>query len=62
MTTFNAALSLAESEKAKGFIADYYITHEYHIIAIALDNQGGYCGDCRACWNRDVSNVSYVFH
>jgi hypothetical protein len=25
-------------------------------------SRGGYCGDCRACWNRDVSNVSYRFH
>jgi hypothetical protein len=24
--------------------------------------RGGYCGDCRACWNRDVANVSYKFH
>ena len=24
--------------------------------------RGGYCGDCRACWNRDVANVSYRFH
>lgn len=25
-------------------------------------NRGGYCGDCRACWNQDVPNVSYKFH
>jgi len=25
-------------------------------------SRGGYCGDCRACWNRDVLNVSYKFH
>lgn len=25
-------------------------------------SRGGYCGDCRACWNADVSNVSYKFH
>jgi hypothetical protein len=25
-------------------------------------SRGGYCGDCRACWNRDVPNVSYAFH
>lgn len=25
-------------------------------------SRGGYCGDCRACWNSDVQNVSYKFH
>ena len=25
-------------------------------------SRGGYCGDCRACWNTDVANVSYKFH
>lgn len=24
--------------------------------------QGDKCGDCRACWNRDVKNVSYLKH
>jgi hypothetical protein len=24
--------------------------------------QGGKCGDCRACWSRDVANVSYPKH
>lgn len=24
--------------------------------------QGNECGDCRACWNRDVSNVNYHKH
>jgi hypothetical protein len=24
--------------------------------------QGGKCGDCRACWSRDVANVSYHKH
>ena len=24
--------------------------------------QGGKCGDCRACWNKDVANVSYPEH
>ena len=24
--------------------------------------QGNSCGDCRACWNRNVSNVSYPAH
>ena len=24
--------------------------------------QGGKCGDCRACWAKNVSNVSYPFH
>jgi hypothetical protein len=25
-------------------------------------SQGGKCGDCRACWSRDVANVSYAAH
>lgn len=25
-------------------------------------HQGGKCGDCRACWSRDVGNVSYHIH
>ena len=24
--------------------------------------RGGQCGDCRACWDRDVANVSYPLH
>jgi hypothetical protein len=23
---------------------------------------GGKCGDCRACWDKAVSNVSYAYH
>ena len=22
----------------------------------------GHCGDCRACWSRDVANISYPLH
>jgi hypothetical protein len=25
-------------------------------------DQGGKCGDCRACWNRDIKNVEYGKH
>jgi hypothetical protein len=25
-------------------------------------HQGNMCGPCRACWNRDVANVSYPLH
>jgi len=25
-------------------------------------SRGGFCGDCRACWNPDVLNISYAFH
>ena len=25
-------------------------------------NQGGQCLDCRACWNKDIKNVSYGKH
>lgn len=25
-------------------------------------NQGGICGDCRACWNKEVKHVSYAKH
>lgn len=28
----------------------------------ALNNGKAYCGPCRACWDRDVANVSYPFH
>lgn len=24
--------------------------------------QGGQCGDCRACWNQQVTNISYPLH
>ena len=25
-------------------------------------NQGGKCLDCRACWNRDIQNITYAKH
>ena len=30
--------------------------------ACPAPSQGGKCQDCRACWSRDVSNVSYHAH
>jgi hypothetical protein len=33
-----------------------------HGFECGAPSRGGYCGDCRACWNRDVSNVSYAYH
>lgn len=30
-------------------------------ICPAMDN-GGACGDCRACWSKDVKHVSYKLH
>jgi hypothetical protein len=30
--------------------------------ACPAPTQGGKCGDCRACWSRDVLNVSYGAH
>jgi hypothetical protein len=35
---------------------------EAHGFECGAPSRGGYCGDCRACWNRDVVNVSYRFH
>lgn len=26
------------------------------------DQDFGHCGDCRACWSKDVSNISYKLH
>ena len=28
----------------------------------AAPNQGGKCLDCRACWNRDIQNITYAKH
>jgi len=25
-------------------------------------NQGNYCGDCRACWSKDIPNIDYPLH
>ena len=33
-----------------------------HGFECGAPSRGGYCGDCRACWNRDISNVSYAYH
>lgn len=35
-------------------------TPEGHVCP--APQQGGNCGDCRACWNPDVANVSYCLH
>lgn len=35
-------------------------TPEGHICPAS--QQGGNCGDCRACWSHDVANVSYPLH
>lgn len=31
-------------------------------FACPSSKQGGKCRDCRACWNKDVKNVSYKIH
>jgi hypothetical protein len=36
--------------------------NEPHGFECGAPSRGGYCGDCRSCWNRDVSNVSYAYH
>jgi hypothetical protein len=33
-----------------------------HILACVAPLQGNKCGDCRACWSRDVKSVSYLKH
>lgn len=33
-----------------------------HGFECTAPSRGGYCGDCRACWNRDIANVSYAYH
>lgn len=35
-------------------------TPEGHVCP--APEQGGNCGDCRACWSKDVANVSYKLH
>ena len=35
---------------------------EPHGFECGAPSRGGYCGDCRACWNKDVLNVSYAYH
>ena len=30
-------------------------------VCPAMDN-GGSCGDCTACWDTDIANISYKFH
>ena len=35
---------------------------ESHGFECGAPSRGGYCGDCRACWNKDVKNVSYKYH
>ena len=40
------------------------ITHPKHahgVICKAFDNDGE-CGSCRACWNKENSNISYFMH
>lgn len=35
---------------------------EPHGFACPASKQGNKCGDCRACWNKEIKNVSYKFH
>ena len=39
-------------------------TNDFSIVGMACKapSQNGECRDCRACWNSDVSNVSYKKH
>lgn len=39
----------------------HYAEHPYGFVCPAPE-QGGKCGDCRACWDRSVPNVSYPLH
>jgi hypothetical protein len=34
----------------------------HHGHACPASHQGNNCGDCRACWSKDVQNVSYPLH
>jgi hypothetical protein len=31
-------------------------------FACTAPENNGKCGDCRACWNKDIKNVSYDYH
>lgn len=35
---------------------------EHHGHACPAPSQGNNCGDCRACWNPAVANISYIKH
>ena len=33
-----------------------------HGVICSAPKNGGNCGDCRACWNKSISNISYIKH
>ena len=44
-----------------GLVASSVTTDKNKVTCFAFQNQGK-CGDCRACWNKEVSEVVYLQH
>ena len=48
--------------KAHGITSTVHAKAEAHGRICPAPTQGNACQDCRACWSRDVANVSYHVH
>jgi hypothetical protein len=48
--------------KAPKFATTSSVTYDKPSATCPAQYQGNNCGDCRACWSRDVAHVSYPKH
>jgi hypothetical protein len=52
----------AKPVKGEPITSTVHMNRVPHGHTCPAPKQEGNCGSCRACWNKDVSNVSYAYH
>ncbi|CAB4130729.1 Gene 88 protein [uncultured Caudovirales phage] len=58
----SAPLIDARPVKAQPFTSTVHLSRDPHGHVCPAPKQAGKCGDCRACWDEKVANVSYHHH
>lgn len=54
--------AMIDGEAPKGYANTSTVTSDPAAATCRAFENNGECGDCRACWNPEVSNVSYLQH
>lgn len=54
--------AMIDGKELKSFPNTSTVTSYVYEATCPAPNQGGICGECRACWNPAVRNVSYLRH